>query len=60
MANRQEDFERMKARKRVYHRRLRRVIEGIAWCNNREVPTDEDYDEAQRQMRAQYMEIVTW
>jgi hypothetical protein len=60
MANRYEAFQEMKRKKRVYHRRLGRVIEGVAFCNGREIASSADVDEAQAIMWAEYLEISRW
>jgi cell division septum initiation protein DivIVA len=60
MSNRKQDFENMKRKKRVYHHRLRRVIDGLAWCHGREIANSADVDEAQEIMRDEYMAIVRW
>jgi hypothetical protein len=52
------DHEAMQARKRVYHKRLTRVIEGVAWMAEHDVPTTDDILEAQRLMSAEYMAAV--
>jgi hypothetical protein len=60
MSNRQADWENMKREKRAYHKRLRRVIDGLAWFNGHDLPTDADYDEAQHILRDEYLAICRW
>jgi hypothetical protein len=47
--------EDMRRRKRIYHGRLRVVIDGVAWINGREIPNRADVLEAQEMMDAEYL-----
>lgn len=49
--------EALTLRKRQHHRKLRRVAEGIAFCNDRDFPNRDDRLEAQRMLDADYLEL---